>query len=316
MPSSFEKRGGPYASPTAGMGGLPSNNPDTIVCAVLLAIYVGFAVINMTILQRNNKRKHKFILSGMLFGFCMARITTLVLRIVWANRQHNVRLAIAANVFVNAGVLLVYIINLILAQRILRAKQPHIGWHPIARIGSKVFYYLIPAALIMVITAIVVSSYSLNPGTRSDCRDVQLAAITYLLIFTCLPLLHIVPAVLLPQSKQEESFGQGSMFAKVIVVTVSTCLCILIAGFKAGTLWSPARPISNPAWYHSKAAFYVFNFALEIMILGLLTFSRIDKRFHIPNGSTKPGDYSRMEKKSSGDASSERTIAAEPKVLP
>ncbi|KAL4747521.1 hypothetical protein BDW72DRAFT_11873 [Aspergillus terricola var. indicus] len=316
MLPSFEKRGGPYASTTAGMGGLPSNNPDTIICAVLLAIYIGFAATNMTILQKNNKRKHKFILSGMLFGFCMARITTLVLRIVWANRQRNVRLAIAANIFVNAGVLLVYIINLILAQRILRAKQPHIGWHPIARIGSKVFYYLIPGALIMVITAIVVSTYSLDPATRSDCRDVQLTAITYLLIFTCLPLLHIIPAVLLPKSKQEESFGQGSMFAKVVIITVSTCLCMLISGFKAGTLWSPTRPISNPAWYHSKAAFYVFNFALEIMILCLLTFSRIDKRFHIPNGSTKPGDYSRKDQKNFEDASSERTIAAEPKAKP
>ncbi|KAL4737657.1 hypothetical protein BDV11DRAFT_151745 [Aspergillus similis] len=313
MVPSFEKRGGPYASTTAGMGGLPINNPDTIVCVVLLSIYIGFAAINMTILQKNNRRKHKFILSGMLFGFCMARITTLVLRIVWANRQHNVRLAIAANIFVNAGVLLVYIINLILAQRILRAKQPQIGWHPIMRIGSKVFYYLIPAALIMVITAIVVSSYSLDPVTRSDCRDVQLTAITYLLVFTCLPLLHIIPSVLLPKSKQEESFGQGSMFAKIVIVTVSTCLCILIAGFKAGVLWSPTRPMSNPAWYHSKPAFYVFNFALEIMMLCLLTLSRIDKRFHIPNGSTKPGDYSRMGK-SSEDASSERTIAAEPKA--
>ncbi|KAL4994217.1 hypothetical protein BDV10DRAFT_197692 [Aspergillus recurvatus] len=316
MLSPLEKRGGPYASTTAGMGGLPSNIPDTVICAIFLAVYIGFAVTNMTILQKNNRRKHKFVLSGMLFGFSMARITTLVLRIVWANRQHNVRIGIAANIFVNAGVLLVYIINMILAQRILRAKQPHIGWHPIPRIGSKVFYYLIPAALIMVITAIVVSSYTLNPVTRSDCRDVQLTAITYLLVFTCLPLLHIIPAVLLPKSRQEETFGQGSMLAKIVIVTVSASLCILIAGFKAGTLWSPARPVSRPAWYHSKPAFYVFNFVLEIMILCLLTFSRIDKRFHIPNGSTKPGDYSGVKRKDSEDGSSERTIAAEPKAQP
>ncbi|KAL6233612.1 hypothetical protein BDW75DRAFT_214608 [Aspergillus navahoensis] len=246
----------------------------------------------------------------------MARITTLVLRIVWANRQHNIRIGIAANIFVNAGVLLVYMINLILAQRILRAKQPHLGWHPIPRVGGKVFYYLIPAALIMVITAIVLSFYTLDPVTRSDCRDVQLTAITYLLVFTCLPLLHIIPAVMLPKSKQEETFGQGSMLAKIVIVTASTFLCILIAGFKAGILWSPARPISNPAWYHSKAAFYVLNFVLEIMILCLLTFSRIDKRFHIPDGSTKPGDYSGMRRKDSEDGSSERTIAAEHKAQP
>jgi hypothetical protein len=246
----------------------------------------------------------------MMFGFSMARITTLVLRIAWANRPHNVRLAIAANIFVNAGILLVYIINMILAQRILRAKQPHIGWHRIPRTGAKVFYYLIPAALIMVITASVVSAYSLNPETRASCRDVQLTAMTYLLIFTCLPLLHVATAVLLPRSADEEAFGEGSMLAKVIIVALSTCMCILVSGFKAGANWSPPRPAAHPAWYHSKSTFYVFNFMLEIFILSLLTFSRIDKRFYIPNGSTKQGDYTRMERKTS----EEREVPVEPET--
>ncbi|KAI9372204.1 hypothetical protein BJX61DRAFT_508155 [Aspergillus egyptiacus] len=309
MPASLQKRGGPYASNAAGLGGLPGNIPDTPVCAVFLALYISFAVINMTIFQKNRRRNHKFVSSAMLFGFCMARITTLVLRIVWANRQRNVRIAIAANIFVNAGILLVYIVNLILAQRILRARQPHIGWHPILRTGSKIFYYLIPAALIMVITSSVVSVYTLNPDVRSSCRDVQLAAITYLLIFTCLPVVHAFLAIFLPRSTDEETFGEGSMGAKVIIVTLSTCMCIMIAGFKAGTIWSPVRPVNDPAWYHSKACFYVFNFFLEILILCLLTFSRIDKRFHIPDGSTRPGDYSRMKRQGSEEASA----AVEPK---
>ncbi|KAL4959551.1 uncharacterized protein BDV14DRAFT_184405 [Aspergillus stella-maris] len=309
--TSLLKRGGPYASTIAQAGGLPSNIPDTPICAVFICLYIAFAATNMTILQKNNKRNHKFILSGMLFGFCMARITTLVLRIVWANRQGNVRIGIAANILVNAGVLLVYIINLILAQRILRARQPHIGWHPVMRMGSKFFYWLIPGALIMVIVGTVVSVYTLDPVTRNDCRDVQLTAITYLLVFTCLPLLHIIPAVLLPRHKQDESFGQGSMQSKIIIVTLSSCLCILIAGFKAGSLWSPPRPVSNPAWYHEKAAFWVFNFVLEILILSLLTFNRIDKRFHIPNGSTKHGDYSGMTDKESEPEQE----AAEPKPV-
>jgi membrane protease YdiL (CAAX protease family) len=230
----------------------------------------------------------------MLFGFCMARITTLVLRIAWANRQHNVRLAIAANVFVNAGILLVYIINLLLAQRILRAKQPRIGWNPVLRVAYKIIYALIAGALIMVITAMVVSIYTLDKHTQSQCRDVQLAGITLLLVITCLPIPHILVAFLFPRSEQEESFGQGRMTTKVIIVALSSALCMLIAGFKTGALWSPQRPVTNPAWFDAKAPFYVFNFVLEILILTLLTFSRIDKRFHIPNGSTKPGDYTRL----------------------
>ncbi|KNG91380.1 hypothetical protein ANOM_000420 [Aspergillus nomiae NRRL 13137] len=292
MSSSLQIRGGPYASTTAGMGGLPTIIPDVPICAVFLVLYIAFAATNMTIFQKNRRRGHKFVKSAMLFGFCMARITTLVLRIAWANRQHNVRLAIAANIFVNAGVLLAYIINFILAQRILRSKQPHIGWHPILRQGSKLLYALILGALVMVITSTVVSLYTLNMHTRSQCRDVQLAAITYLLIFTCLPLVQVSIAFILPRSPQEDPFGQGRTTTKAIIVIISSCLCILIAGFKAGANWSPPQPVTNPPWYDSKACFYVFNFVLEIMILSLLTFSRFDRRFHIPNGSTQPGDYS------------------------
>jgi hypothetical protein len=316
MLSSLQKRGGPYPSTTAGLGGLPSNDIDTPICAVFLILYICFAVVNMTILQKNNRRNHKFLLSGMLFGFCMARITTLTLRIVWANRQHNVRLAIAANIFVNAGILLIYIINVILSQRILRAKQPQIGWHPIPRIGTKVLYYLIPGALVMVITATVVQVYTQNPDVRSSCRDVQLAAMTYLLIFTCVPLLHIAAAVFLPRRTDEETFGEGSMMAKIIIVTLSSCMCILVAGFKAGANWSAPRQLSNPAWYHSKSCFYVFNFMLEILILCLLTFSRIDKRFHIPNGSTKHGDYSRTQSEASDVTMAGPEPQTEPKAEP
>lgn len=304
MVDALEKRGGPYASTTASMGGLPGVIPDIPVCAVFMALYITFAVINMTIFQKNRRRGHKFVLSAMMFGFCMARITTLVLRIVWATRQHNVRLAIAANILVNAGILLVYIINLILAQRILRAKQPQIGWNPVVRHSTKGLYVLIGGALIMVITSTVISVYTLNPDTQQSCRDVLLAATTYLLVFTCLPFLHLAPAIVFPRSTQEETFGEGKMSTKIIIITLSTCMCVLISGFKAGVNWTPPRPVTEPMWFHKKACFYVFNFTLEILLLCLLTFSRIDKRFFVPNGSTRPGDYSSLPKQKSEESSS------------
>lgn len=300
MLSSFLKaRSGPYAPKTVSMGEIPSVIPDIPICAVLIAFYIGFATTNMTIFQINRRRGHKFIPSAMLFGFCMARIVTLVLRIAWANRQHNARLAITANILVNVGILLVYIINMILAQRIFRAKQPRLGWHSIWRIGTKILYTLVAGALIVVITAMVVSAYSLDPHTHNQCRDAELASITYFLVFACLPVLQVLLAVLLPRSPHQESFGQGRMITKVAILVISSCLCIIIAGFKAGVFWSPPRSRTNPAWYDSKAAFYVFVFALEIVILFTLTLSRIDQRFHIPDGSTKLGGYSGWAQSSS-----------------
>jgi hypothetical protein len=231
----------------------------------------------------------------------MARVATLVLRISWANRPHNVRLAIAAQIFVNAGVLIIYIVNLILAQRVLRAKKPRIGWHPVVRVTYKILYVAIGAALAVVITSVVVSVYTLNSHTRSICRDIQLAALTYLLCFTCLPIIHIAAAFLLPKS-EGEAFGQGSMKSKTIILAVSSCLCMSIAGFKAGANWSPPRRAIDPAWYDSKACFYVFNFTLEICILCTLIFGRIDQRFFVPNGCNGAGDYTRLRQKSVVDA--------------
>ncbi|KAI1738714.1 hypothetical protein F4680DRAFT_459741 [Xylaria scruposa] len=289
-----QQAGPPYASRMATPGGLPEVIPDIPISAVFLVIYLSFAITNMTILQINLRRQHKFIISGALFGFSMSRIITFILRIVWATHQDNVRLAIAANIFVNAGVLVVYVVNLIFAQRILRAKQPTVGWHPSISIVLKVFYVGIGAALILVIYSVVQSSYTLDPNILHAVRDIQLAAITYLLVFTTLPVWLLLTAhFLLPKSADEELFGHGSMRAKVIINVLVTCICIFIAAFRAGTSWKAPRPITDPAWYQSKPAFYTFSFVPEILALSLLTFSRVDKRFHIPNGSKQPGDYSR-----------------------
>ncbi|KAI0829588.1 hypothetical protein F5Y06DRAFT_282579 [Hypoxylon sp. FL0890] len=285
--------GPPYAPTTASVGGIPSVIPDVPVSAVFIALYMGFAAANMVIFQINSRQGHKFIPSVALFGFCMARILTLVLRMVWATRHTNVRLAIAANIFVNAGILIIYIVNLIFAQRILRAKQPTLGWRKSLRVIFAALYVGIACALIMVITALVLSVYSLDSYTLRACRDVQLTSGTYLLVFTTLPVFVIAAAHLLPRPPTKEEFGEGRMRTKVIIVLLVACLCIMNAGFRVGTAWPPPRPIDNPAWYHGKAPFYVFNFTLEIIILCILTPMRIDKRFYVPDGSSQPGHYSR-----------------------
>ncbi|KAN0115125.1 Protein of unknown function (DUF3112) domain containing protein [Hyaloscypha variabilis] len=295
------RSGGPYPSNAAGLGGLPTKATDVPICSVFIVLYLFSAATNSTIFRRNRRKNHKFILSVLLTGFSMARVGTLVLRIAWANRQHNIRLAIAAQIFVNAGILIIYILNLILAQRILRAKQPAFGWHPILRVSYKILYCGIGLALAMVIASVVVSLYTLNTHTRSICRDIQLAALTYLLCFTCLPLIHIAAAFLLPKSN-EETFGKGGIKNKTIILLISSSLCMVIAGFKAGANWSPPRLANNPAWYDSKACFYIFNFTLEISILCTFIFGRIDQRFHVPNGCKQAGDYTRLQQKSSLEA--------------
>ena len=53
------------------------------------------------------------------------------------------------------------------------------------------------------------------------------------------------------------------------------------------------RPREDPAWYQSKACFYVFNFVVEIIVIFLYVAVRVDQRFWVPNNSHAAGDYSR-----------------------
>lgn len=285
----------------AGVGGLPTTPTDVPASAVLLAIYASFAAANMYIFQTNRRRGHKFLPSALLFGFCMARILTLTVRIAWACYPESVSTAIAANILVAAGILIVYILNLLFATRILRALQPGLGWHRALGIFFKVLYALIGCTLVLVIVLTVMSSYTLDQQIHTEALWIQRGAILYMFIFTLVPAVVLAAAVLLPRHPSPETFGHGSMRTKIVVLTVGICLSVTIAGFRAGTTWMPPRPVDNPAWYHSRAAFYCFNFMLEIFILALYVPARIDKRFHVHDGSSKRRTF----KKPNGEHGSE-----------
>lgn len=87
-----------------------------------------------------------------------------------------------------------------------------------------------------------------------------------------------------------EDFGEGPLSTKTLLLLFTSCLNALGAGFKLGTNFD-ARPIDHPTWYHSRAAFYIFNFTIETIIVYAYFLVRIDKIFWVPNGAKGPGEY-------------------------
>jgi hypothetical protein len=246
----------------------------------------------MYIFQKNRRRGHKFLISAVLFVFSMARVITCIMRTVWATRQHNTKVAIASQIFNNAGVLIVYLVNLIFAQRILRAKHPRLGWNTALAQIFHIGYALLAGALVMVIVATVIMLYTRNPDTIRACVDCQRAAVIFLFILTAIPLLLVSLSFLLPQSTRgEEAFGAGSINSKILLLIMASCVATALSGYKLGTTWEAPRPLTDPAWYHSRAAFYCFGYLLEVFILCIYIFGRVDKRFHVPNGSGKRRSY-------------------------
>lgn len=277
---------------TALLGGRPVVRLDDPICACLLLLFAAGAATHLTIFRVNLKRDHKFIFSALLFGFCMARISTLVLRIVWASNPMDVNIAIAANIFVQAGVLLLYIVNLVFAQRIVRSYHPNLGWSRGLSLAFKFLYFCVVALLIMVITATVDSFFTLDANTRRIDRDIQLFSGTFLTVLAFLPIPITLLAVITPRAHRPEKFGQGRQRTKIWLLLFTATILTLGAGFRIGVNFTTPRPASDPAWYHSKACFYCFNFVIELTVVYSYAITRFDRRYHVPNGSRGPGHYS------------------------
>jgi hypothetical protein len=214
----------------------------------------------------------------------------------------NVDVALVASVFLNAGIVLVYIINILLAWRIVRASIPKFGWDKGVRIVNRVMLWGILGLIIPLIVVIILRiKQPTLPHINTASKVITRLAQTYFLIIA------VEPAILLPLAYFKsrhgpvDRFGKGSWNSNFIVLGISTILAIIEAGFRCGTTWTPAPLATNPAWWDHKAAFYCFNFMIDIFILTTLLVGRIDRRFWVPNGADGEGSYSRPVEGERGD---------------
>lgn len=237
----------------------------------------------------------------------MARIVTCILRIASIAKPTNLNLDIAALVFTNAGVILLYIINLLFAQRLLRAQHPRVGWSRIVSHGFKALYVLIVLTIAMLITVVVQMLFTLNTNTHRIDRDIQLYGITTFSIIAFLPIPIIVIMQLiprLPKGRRPDKFGRGRWREKIAILLTSSFLICFGACYKCGTLWMKPVPRTEPMpRYFSRAAFYVANFTVEILVVYLYALVRVDLRFWVPNGASKRRHFRipEEEKKEEGE---------------
>jgi hypothetical protein len=223
----------------------------------------------------------------------MARIGTMVLRIWSITWPTNIKLLLTANIFVAAGVVIVYIINLLFAVRLLRSSHPRLGWNPVFSITFYTLVGFVVFTIVLLITVIVQSYETLDPNIRHIDRDIQLYGVTYFAIIAFLPIPLVILALVLPKHTSHDKIGTGRWRTKVTVLLSASTLIASGAIFRMATSWKAPVPHSQPepAYFH-RAYFYIFNFGVEIVVLYLYAFLRIDRRFHIPNGAHGHGSYS------------------------
>ncbi|WYZ45209.1 hypothetical protein EsH8_VIII_000525 [Colletotrichum jinshuiense] len=284
--------GPPYQPQVALLGLIPTVRVDVPICIVLIVLFAAGAGLNLAIFVRNKASGHKFLPSGVLVGFCLTRIIALSLRIAWASQPLNVSLNIAANVFAAAGVVLLFILNLIFTHRLLRGLHPTIGWHPYVGYFMLFLYLLTLACLISAVTATVVSFYTLVYEYLHQCRIVQLFTATTLALIAFLPIPILLFAAFYPGRRRPEPFGYGSLSTKILIVLLTATLLTIGAAYRCAVVYA-VRPAWAPAWWHHKACYYIFNYDLELVVVFTYALMRFDQRFHVPDKAGKPGDYAK-----------------------
>ena len=292
-----EAHGKPYPPQEQALGETPSIIPDVPLNAVFLFLFIAAAAGHMGLFRFNLARGKKFVISGMMFGFCFTRICATALRIAWACYPRSVKIGIAAMVFVYAGIILLFIANLFFTQRLVRAQHPQIGWSKPFSLAIPILLFVIIGSIIALIVSVILSFYTLNESTLDSIRVVQLYGLTLYAVIAFLP----IPVALASQlgrhfnkdRKSVDKFGSGTMRAKIAIILVSAVFLDLGACWRASTMYLPTRASTNPntPWYFSKACFYVFNFTIEICVTLAWLALRIDKRFFVPNGAKGPYSY-------------------------
>jgi hypothetical protein len=268
----------------------------------MLLYIIGFA-IHLWIFLHNRKTKRPFRLQIFLIYVCFFRIVTLSLRMAWATHNTDVGVVIAAQVFVTAGVILLFVLDLLLALRLLRAMHPNLGWHPAVGRLFVAYYVLVGLSLVSVITCFIQSLYTLDPYTRQVDHAMILYGGTFFLVAAFFPVPFVAACYIgfwVKRVEEQDSVqGQdaekrvdergpsqrpcmeGSVAHGGFILIAGALLLSLGAGFRTGVAYSPARPATDPAWYDSKACFYVFDFVTELAVLYLYAVARVDKIFYV-----------------------------------
>ncbi|KAJ4983070.1 hypothetical protein SVAN01_11448 [Stagonosporopsis vannaccii] len=283
--SSFQKHGSSPHVPTNATPGLhPNVVQDIAPSADLLALYITSGVCHQIIFQRNRRCGHKFLMSWAMFGFAMARKGTLVLRIAWATRLNNGSVALTANVFAFLGVVVIYVVVLFLSLRVLRAWQPRLGWNFWLDKGIKFTYAVLLVVILLVLPSSILNGFTTDPQLLRACAWIIKSGVFYFFLFNLIAPVLFLLALFLPRPKdvELENFSTGSSQAKLVILAVFSSSPF---SFRHFVLESPGRPIDH---FQSLLGF-------ELIITSILISVRFDRRFWIPDGSKRPGDYSSID---------------------
>ncbi|KAK9237524.1 hypothetical protein V1525DRAFT_403843 [Lipomyces kononenkoae] len=197
---------GRLASQPALFGDYPVRKDDIAGCVVCIVCFVVLAVTNMTIFRRNLARGHKFIPSAAMFGLCMARIVTFSMRLASTTHPTNLNVSIAASIFVAAGVVVLFVLNVLFSQRIFTAQHPSRAYVGSAFYNIMRLYYFSIIAFLIVLVVTSGVYYHTNATVMQGIAQFRKVAMVYFTVSAFMPTLIVAVAYAIPRSEQDRTW--------------------------------------------------------------------------------------------------------------
>ncbi|KAK4653237.1 hypothetical protein QC762_511668 [Podospora pseudocomata] len=294
----------PYRPPSAYPGVIPTPPVDIPLCSIFLFLLLLPIPLNLT-LHHLSLYRHRHpgistrpLIPILLSVFCLLRILALSLRIAWSVHPSNLRLEIAAVVLSMAGIILLYIANLIITRRWVR-DYVIFGYRTLVK---GFFRFWAAVVIICLVMAVVVSvnCYFTHDGViLRECRNVLLVAVAVLTFVAFIPVLTVGVVMVGDLEDHEVIDGEYSRFrSRSGLLAVTALLLTLEAGFRLGVMFDP-RPWGEERWYHSRAAYYCLGYVLEVVVVWLLTGGRVWGGFRtgeVYKGHWPGGERPRVER--------------------
>ncbi|KAK9387843.1 hypothetical protein V1515DRAFT_600475 [Lipomyces mesembrius] len=194
------------ASRPAVFGDYPLRKDDIAGPVVCIVCFFVLAVTNMTIFRRNSARGHKFVPSGAMFGLCMARIVTFSMRLAYTTHPSNVNISIAASVFIAAGVVILFILNILFSQRVFTSQHPSRAYVGSLFYNIMKMYYISIIAFLIVLVVITGVFYHTNTTVMKGIAQFRKVAMVYFTIAAFMPILIVTAAYAIPRSEQDRTW--------------------------------------------------------------------------------------------------------------
>lgn len=171
--------------------------------------------------------------------------------------------------------------------------HPAFGWTPFFRFFTIALAFSVPANIILNIASLSALLFSYDDANRASVATSFLRfGALYNMFLVIYPLLVLFAASWFPGPRIER-FGAGPLRVKLAILVAVPTLLAVGAAIRLAYDFNPVGPgTEEDHVLYRKSTFYTTQFTIEILVVALLAVTRVDLRFHVPDGAAGPGDYS------------------------